>query len=196
MFEAEFGCPCYIDVDTNVGAIGEYNNLVPKPERMAYITVSTGMGGALLHHGRIDRGFGGHHPEVGHMSIPPTKRIQVAVECACGSQNCVEAFVSGNGIKKLYGIPPTGLSDHQWEEVGYHLGEGLRNIAVAYAPEVIVVGGGLANGAGDKLLSPARQRLTALLKILPIPEVILSTLGTDSVIIGAALLAKNGFEVY
>ena len=196
MFEAEFGCPCYIDVDTNVGAIGEYANLSPKPERMAYITVSTGMGGALIHHGRIDRGFGGHHPEVGHMSVPPSKRIQNKVICACGSENCVEAFVSGNGIKKLYGVSPTALADEHWEEVGYYLGEGLRNIAVAYAPAVIVIGGGLANGAGEKLLSPARQRLNSLLKILPIPEVILSTLGTDSVIIGAALLAKNGFKAY
>jgi glucokinase len=108
----------------------------------------------------------------------------------------VEAFVSGNGIKKLYGVSPTALADEHWEEVGYYLGEGLRNIAVAYAPAVIVIGGGLANGAGEKLLSPARQRLNTLLKILPIPEVILSTLGTDSVIIGAALLAKNGFKAY
>ncbi len=196
MFEAKFGCPCFIDVDTNVGAIGEYKNLFPKPERMAYLTVSTGLGGALIHQGKIDRGFSGHHPEVGHMSIPPSKRIQNNVKCACGSENCVEAFVSGNGIRKLYGISPTALSDHHWSEVGWHLGEGLRNIAVAYAPEIIVVGGGLANGAGEKLLSPARQRLSALLKILPIPKIVLSTLGTDSVIVGAGLLAKNGFEAY
>lgn len=192
IMQQAFGCPFYVDVDTNVAALGEYHFGASQVARLMYMTISTGIGGGLLVDGRIFRGSDGAHPEVGHHAIPFRCAHPERVVCDCGATACLEAMVSGTGIRRVYGKPAEQLSEAEWQEVGYNLGQGLRNIANFYTPDVIVLGGGVSIGAGERLLAIARRTMRQNLKIIPEPEVRLSRLGYDTALFGAMALALYG----
>ncbi len=194
LMETRWGCRFFVDVDTNVAAIGEYAAATHAASRFLYLTISTGMGGGLLIDGKIYRGAGGAHPEVGHQAIPYRVTFPERVACACGAPDCLEALISGNGIRRIYGKPAEQLSDAEWDEVAYNLGQGLRNIATLYAPEVIVIGGGVAVGRGERLLAGARHVMESHLTLVPAPELRLSKLGYDTALRGALTIARQGLE--
>jgi glucokinase len=47
IFEQEFGCPFFVDVDTNAAALAEWRAGEEKAGRLLYLTLSTGMGAAF-----------------------------------------------------------------------------------------------------------------------------------------------------
>ena len=189
MMEEKWGCPFHVDVDTNVAAVGEYRWGGVSAGRFLYVTLSTGMGGGFLVDGKIYRGQNGAHPEVGHQSIHFRYSNQSAVRCECGAPDCLEALISGNGIRRIYGKSAEALSAEEWAEVAYNLGQGLRNMATFYAPDVIRIGGGVAMGGGENFINAARQVMEEHLKLVPAPHVALSRLGYDTAMRGAIALA-------
>lgn len=189
MMETKWGCPFYVDVDTNVAAVGEYRWGGVFAKRFLYLTLSTGMGGGFLIDGKIYRGQDGAHPEVGHQSIHFRSVNSSTVQCECGAPDCLEALISGNGIRRVYGKPAENLSPKEWEEVAYNLGQGLRNLAALYAPDLIRIGGGVAVGGGENFILAARKIMEEHLKLVPPPQVELSRLGYDTALHGAIALA-------
>jgi predicted NBD/HSP70 family sugar kinase len=185
IMEREFGCPFAVDVDANVAALGEWRARDRKPRRLLYLTISTGMGGGFVVDGQLYRGAGGEHPEVAHQGIRGDAR------CECGATGCLEELVSGNGIRRRFGKPAERLSDGEWAQVGSDLGQGLRNIVMLLAPDLVAVGGGVAIGAGERLLRPAREAAASSLKLLPLPPVERSILGYDTALQGALALARE-----
>ena len=193
--ESEFSCPFSVDVDTNAGALAEYEFGGNKSDRLLYITLSTGMGGGFIVDGEIYRGHNGSHPEVGHQTIPAKLPIEGPITCLCGAENCLEAIVCGSAIRKIYGKLAEQLSAEQWDEVALNLGQGLRNLAVIYAPGVIVLGGGMALGGGSRLLQGATKVVKQGLKIVSMPDIRVSDLGYDTALWGAFVLAKRSHIV-
>jgi glucokinase len=189
MMESRWGCSFHVDVDTNVAAVGEYRWGGVSAGRFLYLTLSTGMGGGFLVDGKIYRGLDGAHPEVGHQSIHFRCANLSAVQCECGAPDCLEALVSGNGIRRIYGKPAEMLSPEEWEEVAYNLGQGLRNLAALYAPDLIRIGGGVAVGGGEHFMRSAREVMEEHLKLVPSPQVALSDLGYDTALRGAIAMA-------
>jgi len=191
IMEAKWNCPFYVDVDTNVAALGEYRWRGATAKRFLYLTLSTGMGGGFLVDGKIYRGQDGAHPEVGHQSIPFRCSNPGGVQCECGAPDCLEALVSGNGIRRIYGKPAENLNAEEWEEVAYNLGQGLRNMAAHYTPDVIRIGGGVAVGGGERFINRAREVMETYLKLVPAPQVGLSHLGYDTALRGAITIALS-----
>jgi predicted NBD/HSP70 family sugar kinase len=189
IMESTWNAPLQVDVDTNVAALGEYRWGDVSVGRFLYLTISTGMGGGFLIDGKIYRGQGGAHPEVGHQSIHFRCSNPSDVQCECGVPDCLEALVSGNGIRRIYGKAAEALSSEEWEEVAYNLGQGLRNMAALYAPDLIRIGGGVAVGGGENFIRAARLVMEDHLKIVPAPRVELSRLGYDTALRGAIALA-------
>jgi len=189
--EQRWGCPFSVDVDTNVAAVGEYASGAVACRCFLYVTLSTGVGGGYLMDGKIYRGLGGAHPEIGHQAINFRCAHPERVICECGAPDCLEALISGNGIRRIYGKPAEQLDDHEWAEVAYNLGQGLRNLATIYLPDLIVLGGGVAVGGGERLLAAARQVLAERLRLVPIPAVRLSQLGYDTALHGAIAIARR-----
>ena len=189
MMESKWGCAFRVDVDTNVAAVGEYRWDGILAKRFLYLTLSTGMGGGFLVDGQIYRGQDGDHPEVGHQSINFRSSNLRAVQCECGAPDCLEALVSGNGIRRIYGKPAEALTSQEWDEVAYNLGQGLRNMAVLYAPDLIRIGGGVAVGGGEDFIHAAKMVMEELLKLVPAPHVELSRLGYDTALRGAIAMA-------
>jgi glucokinase len=189
MMESKWDCPFQVDVDTNVAAVGEYRWSDLTAKRFLYLTLSTGMGGGFLVDGKIYRGQAGSHPEVGHQSIHFRCSNPPAVQCECGAPDCLEALISGNGIRRIYGKPAEALSPGEWEEIAYNLGQGLRNLAALYAPDLIRIGGGVAVGGGEMFIRKAQAVMEAHLKLVPPPQVALSGLGYDTALRGAIAMA-------
>src|SRR5690606_20794343 len=100
IMQSRWKCPFYVDVDTNVAALGEYRALPTPPNQLLYLTLSTGLGGGFVVGGRLYRGKDGAHPEVGHQSVAYRCRRPENLACACGAPDCLEALVSGNGIRR------------------------------------------------------------------------------------------------
>jgi predicted NBD/HSP70 family sugar kinase len=194
LMETKYGCRFDVDVDTNLAALAEHHYAREKVSKLLYLTISTGMGGGFVVDGRIYRGMDGEHPEVGHQAVPCVSIERGKVACPCGSTGCLEALVSGSGIRRLYGKAPEELAENEWEEVVWHLGQGLRNLAVIYLPDVIVVGGGVVFGARERVVTPAAGVMRDHLKIVPHPKVAVSKLGEENVLAGAILLASRNGE--
>lgn len=192
--EARWGCPFWVDVDTNVAALGEYHYTSMTARRFLYLTISTGMGGGLLLDGRIYRGANGVHPEIAHQSIPYRCSNPAGLACECGLPDCLEGLISGNAIRRIYGRPAEQLGPAEWAEVAYNLGQGLRNLAAILAPDVIRLGGGVAIGGGIDFIRQASRVMQDNLRLVPAPQVELSRLGYDTALFGAISAAIHGFE--
>lgn len=192
--EEKYQCRFVVDVDTNVAVLGEYATVEKNFARFLYITLSTGMGGGLLLDGKVYRGMNGSHPEIAHQSIPYRCSNPSGLYCECGIGDCLEALVSGNAIRRLYGKPAQNLTGTEWNEVAYNLGQGLRNLAVIYTPDIISIGGGVAVGGGDSFIRAAECVMKDHIRLTPIPEVYLSKLGYDTALIGALWIARFGLS--
>ncbi|HLD56896.1 MAG TPA: ROK family protein [archaeon] len=192
IIEKEFGCKFYVDVDTNITALGEmvfgegknYSNFI-------YITISTGFGAGIVIDKKIYRGLEEGHPELGHQEVKwGIDHVKDDVVCKCGAKNCLESLVSGSAIKRLYGKPAEDLSQKEWEEVGENLGRGLRNIIIMFAPEAILLGGGVSIKAGEKVLKPAVDYVRKNVKIVSkLPIIKNTSLGYEASLMGSVAAA-------
>ncbi len=189
LMEKKWNCPFYVDVDTNVAALGEYHLGKYKEKYFLYITLSTGMGGGFLINGKIYHGLS--HPEIGHQRISYHCSHPERVQCECGGGSCLEALVSGNGIRRIYHKNAENLDRHEWKEVAYNLGMGLRNITTILSPEIIVFGGGVALGGGEYLMEYASKYMLTGLKLVKPPVLKLSCLGYDTALNGAYFIATG-----
>ena len=192
ILEERWSCPLFVEVDTDAAALGEHRFGGGTASRLLYVTLSTGIGGGFLVDGEIYRGAGGGHPEIGHQSVRLRCSHPERVECECGVPDCLEALVSGNGIRRVYGKLAEDLDANEWLEIAYHLGQGLRNLAAIYLPDEIVLGGGVAMGAGAKLVDAAAEIMRDHLRLAAAPTVRSSRLGHDTPLMGAIALALRG----
>jgi glucokinase len=88
-----FGAPVVMDNDANVAALGEWREGAGRGARtFVYYTISTGVGTGVVLDGRIHHGA--HDTEGGHQVVWPG-----GPPCACGGRGCLEAVVSGTGIR-------------------------------------------------------------------------------------------------
>lgn len=92
----QIGLPAVLERDTQVAALGEgMFGAARGLSDYVYLTVSTGVGGAIVSGGQLLRGPDGLAGELGHLSVaadgPP---------CGCGARGHLETFSSGTGIVK------------------------------------------------------------------------------------------------
>jgi len=188
--------------------------------RLVCITLGTGIGGAMVMDGRLERGRFGVAGEFGHQIIFPGGH-----RCECGNRGCWEQYASGNAlgrearelaaanspvaqellkavdghVERITGVIVTELakagdptSRELLEDVGEWLGLGLANLAAALDPGKFVIGGGLCD-AGELLVGPARKAFARNLTgrgFRPAAEIELAALGPNAGLIGAADLSR------
>jgi predicted NBD/HSP70 family sugar kinase len=118
------------------------------------VTVSEGVGAAILANGQIVAGRNGLAGEFGHSPIDPAGPV-----CGCGQRGCWEVFASSSAALRIYGelsSCDTPLNMKQLlqlaeegdanaiaavERQATYLGRGLRLITASLAPEVILITG-------------------------------------------------------
>jgi glucokinase len=171
--EDKFKIPCKLDNDARVVALGEALYGAGKNEdRVLVMTLGTGLGIGFVAAGKLNEPQPYAHM-AGHISITDAE-----TDCYCGRDGCLESLVSGTGLcvaaEKLlwetkYNEIPLNAENIFKERttnndagqlvnnlIG-HLKTGIDNYVNIYAPNVIILGGGLAKGLKndlDKLYNP------------------------------------------
>ncbi len=180
--EKRWNCPVSLNNDAELGAVGEWAyGAARSAANLAYIKVGTGVGAGLLLDGHIYRGATGSAGEIGHLTIDPNGTL-----CTCGNRGCLETFASGTAIARLAREAvaknqPTQLAHIKRDQItaknvadearrgdltaqqiiaeaGAQLGVALAGLVNLINPNMVVVGGGVAQ-IGDLFLEPVRREV-------------------------------------
>ena len=94
MLEEAFGLSVFCENDCKVAALAEAHLGHGSPEGISiYITVGSGIGGGIVHNGRVLATSIWGEAEIGHVVVEPDGPL-----CGCGNRGCLEAICSGWGI--------------------------------------------------------------------------------------------------
>jgi glucokinase len=204
--QQQHNLPCRLDNDARVVALGEAIYGQGRGfGRVLVLTLGTGLGLGFTINGKLDGPLPFAHMG-GHMTITTNETI-----CYCGKTGCLESLVSSAGICQIamrFGwsqnypdLPLTAetvFNERRRENpdakaivieyIGY-LRTGIDNYVNLYAPDIIVLGGGIAKGLkadidnlhNPRLLNPHKAYKTT---------VAISTLEEQAGILGSAALFK------
>jgi glucokinase len=218
--ESLTGLPAVIENDANCAALGEMWNGAGKGAKdLVCVTLGTGVGGGVIANGNIVQGINGAAGEIGHITSIPfggspcncgksgcletiasaTGIVRLAVielSKAEAKGELADLFTSNGRVtaKDVFDCARNGddLAKKILDEVAFHLGFALANIANTLNPEKIVLGGGVSR-AGDILVNAVKVNfsLFAFSSVRESTNLTLATLGNDAGVIGAAWLIKN-----
>jgi glucokinase len=217
--------PAFLDRDTNVAALGEHAfGAARDVDDFIYLTVSTGIGGAIVLGGRLLHGPDGFAGELGHVVVDMN-----GPRCGCGGIGHVEAIAAGISLaRQAEAILAAGgspfLADRarelpQGEELSAKdVAEGSlagdpacaelmdrarRAIAAGcvgyvntFNPHRIVIGGSIAEAEGERLLGPIREAIAteAFQVVARRVRVVPAGLGGDVSLAGAQPLVMSRLE--
>ncbi len=212
--QARLHLPVRIENDANAAALGEWRFGAGRgTEHMVFVTVSTGIGGGVIADGRLLRGNRGLAGEIGHMTVDATATASLFG----GAPGSWEALASGtalgrdatrgaqgpdgSGLRALAGPGPVTarhvveaarigdpLACALLDREAHLLGIGFTNLLHLYAPERIIMGGGVAAGFDlmrDRIATTIRDRALAPYRAVP---VVVAALGLQAGLVGAASL--------
>jgi predicted NBD/HSP70 family sugar kinase len=163
------GAMGFLENDTSVVALGEAHAGAGRGfDILAYLTVSTGVGGARIVKGNIDAAHFGFEP--GHQIM------DIKGDMVAGTPSKLEAedLLSGTAIEKKFGLKPYEIHDVAlWEELSAWLACLLVNTTVYWSPHAIVLGGSMIVGDPAISVDRTRDHFSRLMSIFPVPPVIL-----------------------
>jgi glucokinase len=196
---AAFAVPVEIENDAAAAALGEAHAGAGRGvARFLYVTISTGIGGALVIDGALYRGASGAHPEIGHHVIEAS-----GPPCPCGERGCWEVLASGPALACFAkndapaslraGLSAETVCAHATEDwaraaidrTTHYLAIGISNLQVMFAPDVIALGGGVMKSA-TLFLDRIRDRVGRSATLVPRASIVVAECGADAVLLGAA----------
>ncbi|NDL57839.1 ROK family protein [Phytoactinopolyspora sp. XMNu-373] len=198
--EERTGLPVALMHDVRAGGLAESQvGAAAGHANVLFVPIGTGVAAAIIVDGRILDGQG-MAGELGHVDVGHTE------PCACGGAGCLEAIASAAAIARRYsarsGIQVTGAADvlarkqagdpdagEVWAQAVDALALALAIACSLLAPEVIVLGGGLAQ-AGPELFKPLSAGLSHRLTFQRHPRLVPATLGDRAGCIGAGMMAQ------
>jgi len=211
--EDELDHEVLVDNDANAAAWGEkWFGAAKGHSSFLYVMADYGLGGGIVIDDRLYRGRNDGAGEIGHMTVDID-----GPQCKCGNFGCLDVMASGTAIARkmisdikrgaetlcraLVGgaitmdtvLEAAAMGDPHAraivEESGRYVGIGLANLVNCFNPELIVLGGQLALRS-SLFFTSARE--TARRRAWPVLgkdlDVVLSALGHDACVIGAASL--------
>jgi glucokinase len=217
LLREQLGCPAFIDNDVRMYVYGEAMRGAGASYRHVLgVTVGTGIASAFVSDGRLHYGRAFSAGEIGHIAMDG-----LIHRCNCGKTGCLETLVSAPGIaRKAREAIQSGRSSvlqqafpdldkltaadvsraydqgdavaiETMETVGLYLAKALAFNITALGPDVVIVGGGAAL-AGERLLAPVKRLLEELLPNVYRGKVQVHTAkwNEEAGMIGSALFAK------
>src|SRR3989344_2454438 len=176
-------CPVILKNDASLAGLGEatFGSAINYPI-VAYITISTGIGGARIVNKKIDISSWGFEP--GHQIIDISQTQDSVADW--------EVLVSGSGIMGRYKVAPENLSDKKiWKKIVGEIAIGLVNVIMFWSPDIIVLGGGLLDSEFVSM-DGLNDSLHKYLENFPQkPPIIRYTLGEKAGLYGALAYLKS-----
>ncbi len=213
-------CPVRLLNDVRTATLGELTFGHGKTiSTMAFIAIGTGIGGGIVIDGKLRLGPMGAAGEIGHQTIDRTGPL-----CGCGNHGCLETLASGTALAAegvrlmLMGLAPNlhelvegdpgkvsvelmGQVAEQDDPVrdailnaAADIAIGVANIIATIHPELVVIGGGVAN-LGPLLLDRIRQDVEVRVgRLFPVDDIRIerSLLDQKAGVLGAVALAIHG----
>ena len=194
------GLPVVLGHDVRAGGLAEGRRGAARgASDFLFLALGTGIAGAVTVGGQpCLRPYAG---EIGHVEVEPDGR-----PCPCGGRGCLETVASGAAIAAAYTaragtVAPVTAADVArraasgepaaaavWQAAVDALARAVVTYTRILAPELVVVGGGLA-GAGPALLGPLGGAVAGRLTFQPPPRIAPAELGDWAGCTGAGLLA-------
>lgn len=169
----------YLENDAVMVGLGEAVYGAGKDhEIVAYVTLSTGVGGCRITKGRVDPTEYSFEP--GNMLISDNK----------GGSNYFEDLASGSAIEKKYGKNPFELEDENaWQEIEELVSIGLNNTIVMWSPNVVVLGGSVPQKLNFEKVN---LKVKEICKIYPeVPKIVLASIDEQGGLYGGLAYLKN-----
>lgn len=222
IFEQEFKRPVFIDNDVRVNLYGEWQfGAGQGKQNILMVTIGTGLGSGIVVDGHALYGITGSTGELGHMNMYRHGRPCNCGSSGClgryvsgrgivktiqekltaGQSSIINEWVKGD----LSQIEASMLSDaydagdqlakNVYQETGELLGFGLSTAINLLNPEVVIIGGGVAN-AGERLLEPTRKAIEqhSLEISRKACQIDLARLGDSAGMLGAAVMANRRMD--
>jgi glucokinase-like ROK family protein len=221
--EKKFGKKVYIENDARAMTLAEYKFGTNEDHKNVLgIFVDWGIGLGIIIDKKLYRGYSGLAGEFSHSPLFDSKGIH----CSCGKRGCLETVASGTALLRLakeaisindetilarlakdkeelepsWVIEAALAGDQQaisiLSEVGQDLGRGIAILIQLFNPELIILGGSIAE-AKNYILTPIQQALNiySMAKLTEKTDISLSTLGKEVGLIGAiAVVNEHIFE--
>lgn len=218
VLEDELKAPVFVENDSRAMTYGEYICGVGRHEEdMLFLNVTWGLGMGMIIDGKLSYGKSGFSGEIGHFPLLDNDRI-----CHCGKTGCLETGASGSAahrilLEKIQRGRVSVLSEkhnrgeditlediinavHEEdvlaieviEEIGTNLGRAIAGLINIFNPELVVVGGKIAD-VKDYLMLPIRSAVQkhSLNMINRDTTIKLSKLGNRAGAIGACMLSRS-----
>jgi len=204
---ARIGRPVLVDSEANLGGLAEAREGSGRAASSSvYIRVGHTISAGLVVGGDLFRGASGKTGQIGHMTVDENGPI-----CRCGNRGCLETFAAGpallslfperDGMRRLRDLTAAaadGVTGAQraLADAGRHIGIAAASLCNLFDPELIVVGGELAQ-AGEILMAPMRHALerSALAATGGLPEIVAASFGEWSETRGAIAMALDQVTV-
>ena len=189
---ALFDCPVFIENDAALVGLGEaVNGAGHDYPIVGYVTVSTGVGGARIVHGRLDDSSTGFEP--GRMIIDADGTL-----CPdCGGRGDLESLVSGTAVEHRFGKKPFEISDDAvWDELARYLAIGIYNLIVEWSPDAIVLGGSMVVKTTGIKVARVIEHLNSYKERIPeMPAIIEASLVDEGGLKGALEYARQNLTI-
>jgi predicted NBD/HSP70 family sugar kinase len=173
------GCDVLLENDTKLAGLSEARLLAPPRHKTLYLTVSTGIGSALIVNNKIDPDL--QDSEAGFMLFEREGKLQTW-----------QSFASGKAIVKRFGKMAKDIEDPAiWQVISHDLAVGLIDIIANVQPDIIIIGGGVGSHFAkfDKFLSGELKKYEN--PLVPIPPVVAAQHPEEAVIYGCFELIKD-----
>lgn len=162
----------FIHNDAKLAALSEAILCHKKYKRVMYITLSTGIGGGVITHDKIDEDYINFEPG----------RMRFEFE---GKNQKWEDFASGKALYKHYGKLASELTDPtSWHHYAHLIAIGFEELLPVVQPNLIIIGGG-AGAHLEKFLDYLMDELNKIKDpLVPVPKIIKARRPEEAVIYG------------
>ena len=204
--EAETGLSVRLGNDANLMGLGETLYGAGRgASDVVFVTVGTGIGGAVVIGGKLFNGFANRGTELGHVPL-----IVNGEPCACGSVGCLEHYASTSALVRRFSERARKAGRSFSEEVNGELivrlykeqdpiaveslnehcdflGHGIGGFINIFSPQRVVIGGGLSE-AGAFYIDKVSERAFryAIADCAANTQIMAATLGNKAGSLGAA----------
>lgn len=192
ILEENIGSPVSFGHDVRAGALAERQIGAASTTDgvIAFVPIGTGIATAIIH-GNTPISSGGWAGEIGQLPIYHGPHLGLPVEdvaSAAAIARRADAPDARTVVRRMQMGDKT--ANQVWEEAIEALAQALTALTVVTAPNLIVLGGGLAQ-AGELLLTPLARSLREKIPHLRQPDLVVSGLGDRAAALGAALIAST-----